>query len=335
MQIPLRKRVRIASEILDRLKAFRVASRWHVGQTCQALTDHVDRLGLVKRKLDICMARSWDAAASRLRRQIGLNLHTLPYHRQEIERAIRACTRTAPKLEDVYRELIQSEEEFGNLEYVDDEGLLSVCTEPINLKGIFLGEFKIQLHVPSLDKIGTGTVYTIVAQDPHPAMTNGSVTHPHVTDERLCAGDASAAMNVALAEGRICDFFVLIRSVLTNYNPGSTYVALEEWDGTPCFDCGYVTSESSRYWCLCCENEFCDECSSYCRVCNDVTCRGCLSECRICEVLTCPPCMAECPDCGELLCQDCMKDGRCSCAEEDEENDDEEETEKSAPAEAA
>jgi hypothetical protein len=46
--------------------------------------------------------------------------------------------------------------------------------------------------------------------DPHPSSRNNEVTHPHVSGERLCAGDAGAAIEAAIASGRICDFFVLV-----------------------------------------------------------------------------------------------------------------------------
>ena len=62
-------------------------------------------------------------------------------------------------------------------------------------------------------------MYRVVALDPHPAGSDESVTHPHVRDEQLCAGDAAAAIRSALAGGRICDFFLLVRSVLDRIQP--------------------------------------------------------------------------------------------------------------------
>ena len=63
----------------------------------------------------------------------------------------------------------------------------------------------------------------MIALDPHPAALNDAVTHPHVSDERLCTGDAGAAIQAALAAGRVFDFFTLVRSVLVTYNPESPY----------------------------------------------------------------------------------------------------------------
>ena len=330
MQIPLRKLAGVACNIRDQLQTFRSSSMRQVSLSCRAFTEQMERLKPVQRKLEICETRSWDAAASRVLHQIESNLQALLYHKLEIERAIQACKRVVPTQREVFHELVQAEEEFGYLQFNDEE-ILSVCTEPIRLGEVFLGDFEIQLHVPSLARIGDNTVYNIVAQDPHPAATNESVTHPHVSDGRLCAGEASTAINSALAFGRVCDFFLLVRSVLTNYNPGSTYVALEEWEGTPCFDCGYVMSEGNCCWCTCCENDFCEGCSSICHLCSEPTCNNCLEECPVCEDLTCSACLTSCPDCGEPLCRDCLKDSRCTCTEEDEEEKDEKNKEESVP----
>ena len=33
------------------------------------------------------------------------------------------------------------------------------------------------------------------------------------------------------ADGRLFDFFVIVRQVLNTYNPHSAYISLEDWDG--------------------------------------------------------------------------------------------------------
>ena len=135
-----------------------------------------------------------------------------------------------------------SEAEFERFDYDAKQQTLSITTEPIRLENVYLGEFSIQLHIDRLSQVPRRrNVYRIVAEDPHPATSNDSVTHPHVRDEELCAGDATAAINAALETGRICDFFLLVRSVLMTYNGHSPYVPLAEWNGRACNDCGYVT----------------------------------------------------------------------------------------------
>ncbi len=65
------------------------------------------------------------------------------------------------------------------------------------MNDVHLGDFEIQLHVPSLAEMRYNSIFRIVALDPHPAASNDCVTHPHVSDERLCPGDAGAAINMA------------------------------------------------------------------------------------------------------------------------------------------
>ena len=88
------------------------------------------------------------------------------------------------------------------------------------------------LHLNRLGESQRGTAYSIIALDPHPAASNDSVTHPHISDGELCAGDAGAAIRAALGAGRIADVFQLVHSVLTTYNPGCPYAFMDagRWD---------------------------------------------------------------------------------------------------------
>jgi len=117
----------------------------------------------------------------------------------------------------------------------------------VTLDGVYLGLFKIQLELDKLCKLYRDSPYCIIALDPHPAATSDEVTHPHVSNERLCEGDGSAAIKATLEEGRLYDFFTLVKNILNTYSPDSPYVALMDWDGEPCYDCGYVMSREDTY----------------------------------------------------------------------------------------
>lgn len=326
MNLSKRQLVRTADRIRDKLQVFTAHQEKLVQQKLSSLIDLIDRLQGIRRKLDTCRARNWQAAGARIMSDMEAALRDVPYHTQEIERAIQACSTKVPSLAEMYQELIQADEEFDGLMYHKEGDLLSVQTEPIELEDVYLGEFEIQLHVPGLAEMRYNSVYRVVALDPHPAASNECVTHPHVSDERLCAGDAGAAIQAALVGGRICDFLLLVRSVLTHYNPDSPFVSLENWHGTPCYECGYVTCGDDLYWCSCCEYDFCSECSSYCRRCDESICLGCLENCSVCENPVCPACMTVCPECGERLCKMCLEEQQCPCLEERENEDDSDET---------
>jgi hypothetical protein len=230
-----------------------------------------------------------------------------------------------PSGAEVYRELQQAEEEFDELLYNKQSDIVAISTDAIELECLYLGRFEIQLHVSALGEMRHDSAYRVVALDPQPSTRNSAVTHPHVRDERLCAGDAGTAIYTALASGRVCDFFLLVRSVLTTYDPDSPYVSIEDWHGTPCYECGYTTDPNEANWCRACEHDLCDDCSSYCRGCDETTCVGCLDNCEACRDPVCPSCMTECPKCGRLICKSCLDEALCPCLEEDKENEDESE----------
>ena len=231
----------------------------------------------------------------------------------------------SPSIRDILADLQQAQEEFEDLKYVEKDGLLAVTTDAIELEGFYLGEFEIRLQIGSLSQYKRHSmIYQVVALDPHPAACNDSVTHPHVSDEHMCEGDAGAAIEAALTNGRICDFFHLVTAVLTNYNPNSPYVALADWEGRPCYDCGYTMASDDTHWCSSCEEDFCDECTSYCRRCDETTCSGCLEECTVCGDLICPSCKMSCPECNRLICKNCHEQEQCPCIQERQEQEQQE-----------
>jgi len=229
------------------------------------------------------------------------------------------------KLSLVIEELKQLQQEFDNIDFDKAGNTLSVETEPVTLDDIYLGPFRIQLELNKLCELYRGSPYYIVALDPHPAATSEDVTHPHVSNEQLCEGDGSAAIRTALEQGRLCDFFTMIRSVLNTYNPDSPYISLSEWDGSPCYDCGYTMSSEDAYSCYHCDNEYCSECSTYCPFCEETVCLGCASQCPHCEETVCPECITECSECGSLCCKSCLEDDMCSNCKEDKETEENEE----------
>ena len=96
-----------------------------------------------------------------------------------------ASPQTIPTQADLYRDLVALESEFEAVQCDPEEQTISVTTQPIVLEGIDLGRFQIRL---SWQRRQGNWSYTVVALEPHPAQSNDSVTHPHVSDE-VCEGD--------------------------------------------------------------------------------------------------------------------------------------------------
>jgi len=320
-----RELVRIADRIRQQLLVHQSNRYRFVQGKLGCVIEEMQRFEAIRRKLDRCESRNWQGAAQRVMRQIEIAGRDMPYLLQGVTQAVESGKIAIPSSADVYRELLQAEEEFDELLVNRKSDIVAVSTDAIELESLYLGPFEIQLHIWALGEMRHDSAYRVVALDPQPAARNPVVTHPHVSDERLCAGDAGAAINTALANGRVCDFFLLVRSVLTTYNAGSPYVAIDQWHGTPCYECGYTTNADESHCCTSCDNDYCDECSSYCRVCNETTCLGCLDKCEACEDFICSSCMTKCPQCGMSICKTCLDEVLCPCHEEDKENEDESE----------
>ncbi|MFC1805487.1 hypothetical protein ACFL09_00715 [Planctomycetota bacterium] len=339
MNLSTRQLMQVAADIRSRLLTFRKSRYRYVEQQLALLTEAMQRLESFRRKLSICGQRGWDLAAAKLMRMGESVLNDVPHHVQEVRRAVDACRAKPFPIKVIFEGLVQADEEFDGLEYRRSHRMLLVETESIELEGVYLGRFQIRLDIPSLADMRYNAMYHVVALDPQPAASNSSVTHPHVTDDQLCPGDASVAIHAALASGRICDFFVLVRSVLRTYNPDSPYVSLDNWFGVNCYDCGRVVDSEDTRWCRVCEQDFCEDCASYCQKCDETTCLGCLKDCSVCgdstcmncihscpvcEEPLCHSCLTHCPDCEKQLCRLCLEEEQCPCIQENEENEDEE-----------
>ena len=317
--LQLRRSVQVAHLVREQLAQLAIKRLVALARQAALFLEESARLSAARRKLALGAAWGWSASATAAARQLESAVSNLPFNIQQVTRAAQQRTVPIPSVREIVDDLQQLREEFGGFNYDRDHQCLVAVTEPIELEGVYLGEFEVRLHLDRLAQDQWDRCYSLVALDPNPAAGNSSVTHPHVSDERLCAGDAVAPIRAALGSGRLCDFFQLVRSVLNTYTPGSPYVALDSWRGTPCYDCGYVTDSEDTRWCSSCEQDFCEECSSYCRRCDETTCSGCLAECRVCEEGVCPSCMTRCQECGEALCRSCVDDLACPCHEDQEE----------------
>jgi len=301
------------SECMQRLSLF-------MGKV-QGLTQDSKRLGLA-------LSRDWFAAAERSCKSISRQLNEIPYAVCQAEMLLDRRHKEVPKLSAVADEIKALREEFGDVEFNGEEKALCAVIEPITLEDIYLGRFRIALYLDRLQELYHQVPYFVMAIDPHPAATDEAVTHPHVSNETVCEGEGSAAIRAALEAGRLTDFFSIVRSILTTYNPDSPYVPLADWYGIACYECGYVMDSESSYCCCFCENAICDECSAVCASCAEVVCKSCAGACEICETSLCPHCAkTKCGECESVCCESCLDDGLCPDCKEERNNDEEQETE--------
>jgi hypothetical protein len=180
--------------------------------------------------------RGWSAAARRCRDRLRRSLTEL---RRQLEATLfeldRAAPYARPSLAEIVADLASLPAEFPHVNVYLRERTVSITTDEIMLGGLALGPFEVLLE---LDRIGSTTPYSVITVGGCSAACDSSVIHPHVRDERLCEGEAYAAIRGALAAGRILDFFLIVRQTLSTYNPDSAYVSLDQWDGASCADWG-------------------------------------------------------------------------------------------------
>lgn len=229
-------------------------------------------LGGEARKLGLCLSRNWLAAAEKCSSRADRTLNEIPYTVTRIRQLMDGQCPKVPEMSFLIEELKHLEQEFDSVDFDRDNNNILVEIEPIELDGIYLGPFRIELNLDKLPEVYSVSPYLVVALDPHPAATDEGVTHPHVSNRTLCEGDGAVTIRLALEQGRLVDFFSMIRSILSTYNPDSPYVSLDDWDGQACYSCGYVMSRDDTYYCSFCERDYCSECASYCRNCDETAC---------------------------------------------------------------
>lgn len=281
------------------------------------------------RKMAVATTRGWFAAAEQCCTVMGRELGEMSFSISKLQGLLDKRYKAVPSFSSIVEELKATQAEFDDVEFNFEENALCVVTEPITLEEVYLGRFRIALYLTKLAELYHRSAYYIIAIDPHPATKDEAITHPHVSNETLCEGDGAAAIRAALEEGRLSDFFVMVRGILTTYNPDSPYVSLSDWQGVACYDCGYVMDEENSYYCSHCDTPVCDECSRVCTDCGEIVCHDCAGMCEICERSLCPNCgKTKCSDCESVCCQSCLTDGLCpDCKEEREREDEEQEIE--------
>lgn len=227
--------------------------------------------------------------------------------------------RPVPTIEDIYRDLDSLYDEFGDVTWDRRRQTIAVTTEPIELEGVYLGEFSIELDWGDL--IGHPGNYRVIAIDAHPARSNENVTHPHVQDEQVCEGEGRIPIRDALEQGRIADFFLIVANLLRTYNSGSPYVSLSDWFGVTCDDCGANASDDERWTCENCDAAVCDGCYCRCQQCESAFCSQCISRCESCHDDCCRGCLTRCAGYRELNCSNCLDEQeRCeNCHDNSEE----------------
>lgn len=300
--------IQLANLILNAIDRLRQERYQEICQKMYNFSTRCLEMSKQGRLYEIAVAKYWHRSVEKMRQRITRNLSDFSYTFNQFRDFINLPPIEAPKISDIYAELVELEEEYGDFEFDLEERTISVFTEPITFDDIALGTFEIKLQIDQVQNLFRESPYRVIAQDPNPAAADDGVTHPHVSAERVCEGDGHAAITKALEQGRISDFFSIVTGILSTYNPDSPYVSLSDWQGYGCYDCGHTMASDDSYYCEHCMNDFCSQCSTYCQVCETSICLGCAVSCTACNEPICKKCIYECKDCHDPFCRDCLSE---------------------------
>lgn len=277
MKLPIRHRWRAALRIANTLVQQNSVDRTLV------LPAHAWReLEARVRRHDAALDRQWLVAAAALAADFDIRLRWL----ESDLRAVKGDARShqPPVVRIIYQELVALTDEFDDVEIRLAQTTIRVRTEEMVLEGLDLGRFDLVWNWSGEQHL------TVQAVEPQCPSSREDVTHPHVMDDVLCEGDAAPVMQRALAEGRLCDYFLIVKQTLETYNKHSAYVSLDEWSSSYCERCGDSVNPDDMSGCEACGESVCEGCIGTCTKCEQTCCRMCLGRCSECEEEFCPRC---------------------------------------------
>lgn len=253
--------------------------------------------------------RGWRSAAQSCLQRFIPELHDLVRELERIQWNLpqEETPKPLPSIAEIHADLVAIQGEFEGFRIDPAKHLLAVHTESLVLDDVELGRFRIELR---WDQLKDHTPYKTVPLEANSASTNPDVSHPHVQNDWLCEGNGQDAIHAALAEGRLLDFFLLVRQVLRTYNRASAFVPLQDWESAECYDCGELVGEIGE--CARCRSSVCGDCLTGCHDCEECYCSSCIGRCPACSASSCQQCLCDCCQCHESFCMECLDDGICS-----------------------
>jgi hypothetical protein len=271
------------------------------------------------RRANVCRLRGWHVAAARVLDGLRWQMVSLGSQLEKLAVSLAPPAQIVcpASTHDVYRDLLALREEFGDVACDLKAGTVSITTEPVTFDKVELGPFEIRLEFRQLRQ---PSPYRVIALKPNRPPNASRVTHPHVLEDNLCEGNGKAAIRIALAEGRLHDFFLIVSRLLLTYPVNSVYEALSAWNTHACEDCGDHGDDIGR--CNRCQAEVCSGCQTDCPGCRAILCGSCTAGCRYCPRLYCSSCLKLCSRCRAKVCSDCRVHGLCPDCQPEEFDDD-------------
>ena len=96
MNLSQRQFFKISTDICSRLLKLKRSKQQQVQSRMASLIEQMNRLVTIRRKLNLCEIRNWQAAGEKVLRQAASVLQDIPFHIQQTEQAIQACRTEIP-----------------------------------------------------------------------------------------------------------------------------------------------------------------------------------------------------------------------------------------------
>jgi len=250
--------------------------------------------------------RGWRVAAQTLQRDLERRLRWFENDLAALRLSLVEDEPPVVALRTVYEELSSLADEFAEVEIDLRATTVRVQTTEIVLDDLDLGPFNL---VWNWIRLPYATALTVDALEPVRPAARDDVTHPHVMNGQLCEGEATRPLAQALRDGRLCDYFLIVRQTLQTYNSSSAYVALEDWMGSRCRSCDDRVSDDDLTSCESCGDELCQDCSRSCCQCGRTGCSDCLRNCGDCLEDFCGRCWPSRSGRDATVCPNCQASG--------------------------
>jgi hypothetical protein len=205
----------------------------------------------------------------------------------------------------IVSELIALMENFNGINFSNDT--LTVEMGPFIIKDVNFGNFQVKLHVTECYRISYNICAHAYAVTPNYSPGDSECTHPHVRNGDVCIGNGATPLNNAATEGRLQDYFEIVRSVLSTYNDADPYMKIIAWTGKRCRSCNrhYEPEDRNNLKCTICKIQYCSYCTRQCCSASELTCFSCVPnnfKCKYCGASLCAECLKICERCNKRLC---------------------------------
>jgi len=250
--------------------------------------------------------RGWLAAAESLHYPIGFRISCLQAELRLLTQRMQQMSLplTTISAAEIYRDLVALEAEFPAVSFDFENSRLKVQTEEIVLEGLPLGAFQFSWNWTQL---GTDRDLLVHALRPCRPYDRDDVTHPHISSDEFCVGEAAQPLECALGSGRLLDYFLILRQTLQTYNSESAFVEIPFWFQRRCQGCNDSLPRDDESFCSACQEILCSECLQHCSNCDDEACSSCLDYCPVCDRGFCPFCRPAGGLTKEQPCESCQE----------------------------